>query len=661
MHPQIQSIQEVAKQGQYPEALGQLDALDQQLQNDADALYLRAVCLRALDKRNDALKTLHQLLVQNPEHVRAFQEIGHIHIAARNAEKAIEGYSEAVRRDPAMLDSWKPLVTLYKMTGDMQKMQLAQQHVESLSSLPPLLLAVRSNINQGKIELADEICREFLRDNKQHVEGMRMLAEIAMQAKILDDAEFILESAVQFEPDHIPAKFDLATVLLKRQKFGPADEIASDLIKLEPDNLAFITLWASTRMGVGETTQAIQLFEQLAAQNYQLKSTYLLLGHANKTAGNLDAAIESYQKLYKQEPDFGDAFWSLANTKTYKFSDQEISHMMDYEQRSSTAVDDRVHLCFAIGKAYEDRKEFSTAFKFYNRGNQLNKEELGFNVPDMVRRAERQKEVCTAALFNKHATVGHPAPDPIFIVGLPRSGSTLLEQILASHSQVDGTHELPNILSLARRLRGRDSPKPGEEPKYPQMLVDLEADYFARFGKQFIEETKVFRQAAPLFIDKMPNNFLHIGLIKLILPNAKIIDARRHPMSCCFSGFKQLFAEGQEFTYGLQEIGTYYKSYVDLMNHWDAVLPGFVLRVQHEDVVNGLETQVRRMLDFCGIPFEESCLEFHKTERNIRTPSSEQVRQPIYTSGLEQWRNFEEFLGPLKEALGEELLAEYSV
>ena len=661
MLPQFLSIQETIKQGQYSDALRQLDALDQQLHSDADALYLRAICLRALDRGNDALQTLHQLLVINPEHIRAFQEIGHTYIAARNADKATEAYAEAVRRDPALLDSWKPLVTLYKMAGNVQLMQIAQQQVESLSSLPAQLLAVRSNINQGKIELADEICREFLRSNKQHIEGMRMLAEIALQANILDDAEFILDSAVEFEPNHIAARFDLATVLLKRQKFGLADQIATKLNDLEPDNLAFNTLLASTRMGVGETDQSIHLFEQLVAQGYQLKSSYLLLGHANKTAGNLAAAIESYQNLYRVEPDFGDAFWSLANTKTYKFTDDEIAHMLDYEQRASTSVDDRIHFCFALGKAYEDRQDFSAAFEFYERGNQLNKQEVGFNAPDMVRRAERQKEVCTTQLFTKHSGVGHSAPDPIFIVGLPRAGSTLLEQILASHSQIDGTHELPNILSLARRLRGRESPKPGEEPKYPQILDDIEPDYFARFGQQFIEETQVFRQGAPLFIDKMPNNFLHLGLIKLILPNAKIIDARRHPMACCFSGFKQLFAEGQEFTYGLHEVGAYYKAYVDLMEHWDKVLPGFVLRVQHEDVVNDLETQVHRMLEFCGLPFEPSCLEFHKTERNIRTPSSEQVRQPIYRTGLEQWKNYDEWLSPLKEALGSQIRDHYSI
>ena len=661
MQSQIKTIQELAKQGQYQQSITKLDELDQQLQNDVDALYLRAVCLRALDRRNDALQTLRKVLEQNPSHVRAYQEIGHIHVAGKNANKAIEGYAEAVRRDPALLSSWQPLVTLYKMIGKTDLMQMAQRHVASLSVLPQALIAAKSALNQGKIDTADAICRAFLQDNKQHVDGMRLLAEIMTQAQILDDAEFILESAVEFEPEHIGARFDLATILLKRQKFGKADEIATELASLQPDNLDFRTLLGSTRLGVGDTDKAIEIFEQLVQEKYLLTSTYLLLGHAHKTAGNLQSAIDSYQNLYRHQPDYGDAFWSLANTKTYQFTDEEIAHMLDYQLRDASSTENRVHFSFALGKAYEDRKEFDTSFNYYAQGNELNQQLLNYDAPDMVRRAQRQKEVCTTDLFASRQSVGHQAADPIFIVGLPRSGSTLLEQILASHSQIDGTHELPNILSLARRLRGRAAPQAGEEPNYPKILAELDQDYFRRFGEQFIEDTKIFRQGAPLFIDKMPNNFLHVGLIKLILPNAKIIDARRHPMSCCFSGFKQLFAEGQEFTYGLHEIGSYYKAYVDLMGHWDQVLPGFVLRVQHEDVVNDLETQVRRMLKFCNLPFEEACLQFHETERNIRTPSSEQVRQPIYRTGLEQWKNFEPWLDPLKDALGQSVREQYAI
>jgi hypothetical protein len=336
--------------------------------------------------------------------------------------------------------------------------------------------------------------------------------------------------------------------------------------------------------------------------------------------------------------------------------------MRQAEADPRIGVDDRVHMCFALGKALEDKAAYEESFTYYERGNILKQEIVKHRRDFLEKRVVAQKSVCTADLFEAREKVGCPARDPIFIVGLPRAGSTLLEQILASHSMVDGTLELPNVIALTQRLRGPigQTAESERNPRYPKILAELDHDYFRRFGEQFIEETRVYRQGAPTFIDKNPNNFFHIGLIKLMLPNAKVIDARRHPMACCFSGFKQLFGQGQEFSYGLQEIGDYYRRYVELMDHWEEVLPGFVLRVKHEEVVDDLETQVRRMLEFCELPFEKACLEFHRTERSVRTPSSEQVRQPIFKSSLEQWRNFESHLGPLLGALGPDLLARFA-
>jgi hypothetical protein len=321
---------------------------------------------------------------------------------------------------------------------------------------------------------------------------------------------------------------------------------------------------------------------------------------------------------------------------------------------------DQIQVNFALGKAFEDRRDYAQAFHYYAKGNALKKPTTFYSAGQLQRRIDSQIAVCTSEFLESKKGLGNSSADPIFIVGLPRSGSTLLEQILASHSQVDGTMELHNILDLAKRLRGRDNDN-DENPRYPQIITEIDDSYFERFGDQFMQDTQVYRESAPFFTDKMPNNFFHVGLIKLILPNAKVIDARRHPMACCFSGFKQLFGEGQEFSYGLADIGNYYRQYVSLMDHWDQVLPDFVLRVQHEDVVEDLETQVRRILDFCGLPFEEACLDFHKTERSVRTPSAEQVRQPIYKTGLDQWRNFEEHLQPLVEALGPDVLKRYPV
>jgi hypothetical protein len=327
--------------------------------------------------------------------------------------------------------------------------------------------------------------------------------------------------------------------------------------------------------------------------------------------------------------------------------------MRAQERAPDVSTEDRFHLCFALGKALEDRGEFEESFRYYERGNALKRDNIRFNIKPIVRNAELQPTVCTREFFEARRGCGCPAPDPIFIVGLPRSGSTLLEQILASHSQVEGTMELPNILRIVGDLHGRESE--GDEPRYPAILNKLSPAQFHKLGEKYIADTRIFRSGRAYFIDKMPNNFRHIGLIHLILPNAKIIDARREAMACCFSNLKQLFASGQEFTYSIDDIARYYRSYVKLMRHWDDVLPGTVLRVNHEEVVADLEGNVRRLLDFCGLPFEPACLEYYKTERSVRTASSEQVRRPIFKEGLDQWRNFEPWLGPLKNALGDEL------
>jgi hypothetical protein len=353
------------------------------------------------------------------------------------------------------------------------------------------------------------------------------------------------------------------------------------------------------------------------------------------------------------KPNFGDAFWSLANLKTYEFTDDELAQMQASEQAASTLLNDRCQLCFALGKAFEDREEFASSFAYYERGNTLMMQQVRYSADRIAAEFKVQMETCTRDLFTVQSGHGNMAAEPIFIVGLPRAGSTLIEQIIASHSQVDGTMELPHILALVHRLNGRRRIR--DDGRYPKVLQELAPDQLQKFGDDYLSDIEVYRKGAPFFTDKMPNNFRHIGLIHLILPNAKIIDARREPMACCFGAFKQLFAEGQAFTYGLEEIGRYYRGYVELMDHWDEVLPGKILRVQHEDVVADLETQVRRILKYCGLPFEQSCLDFHKTERAVRTASSEQVRQPLYKSGLDQWRNYEPWLEPLRAALGKAL------
>ena len=519
-----------------------------------------------------------------------------------------------------------------------------------LAKLPKELLAVTNFIHEGKLLKAEALCRAFLQKTPHHIEAMRLLADIGVRLGVLDDAEFLLESALEFEPQNIQVRLDYIQALRKRQKFKAALAQAKALYETDPDNPIFQSHYAIERLQTGDFEGALALFDRILEKVPDDPATLTSRGHALKTYGRTDEAVASYRRAYDARPGHGDAYFSLANLKTHRFTDEEVEAMAAAEGRADIAHMDRVHLCFALGKAHEDRGDFARAFASYDRGNALKRAQSRYDADQMTAELEAQVVHCGPELFEAHKGAGHDAPDPIFIVGLPRAGSTLLEQILASHSQVDGTLELPNILSLSQALRGRD--RRAGKSQYPESLKGLSAERLREMGAQYIEETRIHRAGAPFFTDKMPNNFRHIALIQLVLPNAKIIDARREPMACCFSGFKQLFAEGQEFTYGLEQVGKYYRDYVKLMHHSDRVLPGKILRVQHEDVLDDLETQVRRILDFCGLPFEPACLEFYKTDRSVRTASSEQVRKPINRSGVDQWRPFEPYLEPLKAALG---------
>ena len=622
-----------------------------------EALYTLAVAERYARDYPAALATLDALLREAPDYGRAFQEKGHALLAANHPAEAAGAFARAVDLNPGLHASWKALASLYRHAGQENRARFAGQQLAFLEALPKDLLHVTDLIGEGKLYKAEKLCRRFLQENPDHVEGMRLLADIGIRLKIYDDAEFLLESCVTFEPQNLRARADYLKILNRKGKFQQALEQAQFLYEQEPGNPVFQLALATALTGLGRFDEGIALYEQCLQHATQRAGTLLLLGHARKAVGDIQGAIENYRQAGKEKPDYGDAYWSLANTKTYRFDDDELQHMRACETDTAIATDDRVHFSFAAGKALEDRGEYAESFGCYTRGNALKAERSGYSADATTAMVDAQIEHCTPELFASRGDAGCMAPDPIFIVGMPRAGSTLLEQILASHSQVDGTLELHNVLGLAQRLRGRSV---AEEARYPRNLGEIDVSYLRRFGERFMDDTRVYRQDAPFFIDKMPNNFLHIGLIRLILPRAKIIDARREPMACCFSNFKQLFGEGQDFSYGLESMGRYYRDYVRLMQHWDDVLPGHVLRVQHEDVLDNLEGQVRRMLDFCGLPFEEQCLRYWETERAVRTPSSEQARQPIFRSSTEQWRHYNEWLDPLREALGPELAKQAS-
>jgi len=655
----LAAIQAKIVNKQFDEAIADIESVLLHDAGNVDALYMQAVCNRYLRNFTSALDILDRLKRLAPDHSRAHQEEGHTHRDAGHPKEALRAYARACALNPALEASWRGQLHILQNRGNDHRAVWAQAQLERLQSIPKPLIGVMDLIAQGRLLKAEDICRQFLQKVPHHVEGMRLLADIGKRLGVLDDAEFLLENAVKIAPEDIQLRIDYIHVLRKRQKFKAALGQAKLLFEQSPDNPQFQSLYAIESMQTGDFEGAVQAFDGVLEKIPGDPITLTSKGHALKTSGNYDGSVECYRAAIRSHPGYGEAWYSLANLKVYKFSDDEIAAMLAREHDSNLSHLDRVNLFFALGKALEDRDEHEKAFRYYENGNQLKKAQSRYDADMMTEDLRAQATVCTAGFFDQRADWGHLAPDPVFIVGLPRAGSTLLEQILSSHSKVDGTLELPNILSLSQRLRrrGRESDTGG----YPHVLVDIDRDEFNQFGEEFIRDTHIHRLGAPFFIDKMPNNFRHIGLIRLILPNAKIIDARRHPIACCFSGFKQLFAEGQEFTYNIADAGQYYRDYVELMDHWDRVLPEFVLQVHHEDVVVDLEKEVRRMLDFCGLPFEDACLEFHKTERSVRTPSSEQVRQPIYTSGLQQWQHFDRWLGPLKEALGPDVRAQYDI
>ena len=626
------------------------------------ALYRLAVCRRHLGEFDAARRALDGLESAAPDFARLWQERGHLAGALGQRQAALAAYREAVRRDDALLASWRGVAAL--ATGGLRRE--AGAWVRYLTALPPPLLQARGLNNSGRVRQAERLCRAFLTRQPKHVPAMRLLATIGSQRGALDDAEFLLESAVAFAPNDRGALVDYIDVLHKRQRFGESLTWAQRLLARDPANPASRLICANQAMAAGDYDGALKVYDdvlgtQPGSRLAQDERVHLTRGHALKTTGRLPDAIAAYRQAARLRPDYGDAWWSLANLKVYRFDAHERERLAALAEAPATATEDRIHLLFALGKAFEDAAEHPRSFACYERGNALKRAQLGYDAKRMTRRLRTQQEVCDRAFFRARAGGGSPAPDPIFVVGLPRSGSTLIEQILASHSAVDGTLELHHIGAYAAELDGRGHgdprandgrPPPDEPPRYPTALRDLDSAERRRLGERYLRETRLHRGTAPRFVDKMPNNFRHIGLIHLILPNAKIIDARRHPLACCVSNFKQLFASGQEFSYGLADLGAYYRDYVALMDHWQAALPpGRILCVQHEQVVEDLEGQVRRLLDFLELPFEPACLRYWETPRSIRTPSSEQVRRPINRDGLHQWRHFERHLGPLKEAL----------
>ena len=651
---EVQRIRELAKSRRHAEALAAAEALAVQVPENRDVIYLIALNQRHLNRIPEALATLDRLEQLHPRFSRLYQERGHCYVALRNAQQAIDAFLHGVNINPALPSSWSMLEGLYRMTRDEKNAATASEHVAILKRLPPEVVHATSLFSDGELASAESVVRAYLLQHGNHVEAMRLLARIGMARDVLDDAELLLEAVLTLAPDYRAARHDYALTLVERHKYQQARDELEKLLQLEPENRHYRTLYATACVGLGEHEKAIPLYRALLDGMPQAADLHLSIAHSLKSIGRGDEAVEAYRAAATVRPSYGDAYWSLANLKTYRFTEDEIARMRAQETAPEIPLIDRYHLCFALGKAYEDRGEYAESWRSYQRGNALKRSESRYRPEIIENNTRKQIEICSREFFALREGFGAQQSDPIFILGLPRAGSTLLEQILASHSQVAGTQELSDIQRIVLELQGREPDL--DDPRYPGVLADMTAGDFLRLGEKYLADTRVYRAAQPYFIDKMPNNFRHIGLIHLMLPNARIIDARREPMACCFSNLKQLFANGQEFTYSIEDIARYYRTYVELMEHWDRVLPGRILRVQHEDVVDDLEGNVRRILEFSGLEFEPACVEFHKTQRSIRTASSEQVRRPIFREGLDQWKNYEQWLGPLKDALGDALV-----
>jgi len=645
---------QAVKDSRFQDAIKGLKVILKDHPNNIDSLYLAAVSSRFLKQFDDANKYIEALLLNAPDMGRAYQELAHLNRDMGNEEKAIMHYRQACEHNPALVASWNSLYQYFLKDQNQPAADHALKQLDILKSLPGSLLYIHQVLNEGRLGLAERKCRAFLKENPTHTYAMSLLSDIANRLGYFDDAEFLLEKAVEFKPNDGDLRLKYASILRKKQKFSKTMEQVNLLCDQYPDNQVYKAHKASEIMQNGGHEEAITILEDILEKNPYNFSSHTAKGHAQKTLGKTDQAIQSYRSAYKIRQDHGEAFFSLANLKTYSFTDEELTNMRYQVERLDLSLKDKAYFHFALAQGCETKGNYEEAFFHLEKGNKIKNDQSLYSIERMDQELQSQIDVCNHDFFRDLESGGHDTKDPIFILGLPRSGSTLLEQILASHSMIDGTLELPNILSMAQSLRGDDIY--GKEGNYPKSMESLTLEQREKFGKSFIEETRMHRKDAPMFTDKMPNNFRHIGLIHLIMPNAKIIDARRYPLDCCFSMFKQLFAQGQEFTYGLREAGSYYKSYVKLMNHWDEVLPGKILRVNNEDVVDDLEGQVTRMLEFLEIPFEEACISFHETERLVRTPSSEQVRKPVNKDGMERWKPYSKNLKPLLESLGDDLL-----
>jgi tetratricopeptide (TPR) repeat protein len=598
-----------------------------------------------------AMEQATEILKVAPKNADALLLLGRAQSAAGLGEAAVRSFQQAVKLQPNLGDAWLLLADHLSAMDEGAAAEQARAQSLRCATRDPRLLAPAAALCDNRLGEAETLLRAHLLQFPTDIAAIRMFAEVAARLGRLGDAENLLARCLELAPGFEAARHNYAVVLFREDKLDQALPQVKQLLRASPNNASYRTLYAALMAKLGEYPQAIELYQGVLKEYPNQPKVWMSLGHALKTSGQQPLSIEAYRRSIALKASYGEPWWSLANLKTLRFTPEDLDAMRAGLARDDLEEDDRLHFHFALGKALEDAGHYAESFEHYAQGNALRRATNGYDPEENTDAMRRSVALYSEAFFAARAGSGSTARDPIFIVGLPRSGSTLIEQILSSHSQVEGTMELPDIIAIARRLGGKKLR--GEKTLYPEVVAQLGPDALRELGEEYLQRTRVQRKtAAPFFIDKMPNNFAHTGLIHLILPNARIIDARRHPMGCCFSAFKQHFARGQRFTYSLGDVGRYYHDYVELMAHFDRVLPGRVHRVFYEAMVQDTESEVRRLLDYCGLTFENGCLKFWQNERAVRTASSEQVRQPIFRDGMDQWRHFESWLAPLEHSLG---------
>ena len=618
--------------------------------DEPNALRLSGVSALQQNKPEIALIPLQKAIKAAPDFAKAHQDLSNAWTQLGDLKKAEICLKKSLEIDGSNFSGWKDLGDLLADQGKNEESDRAYKNALGSDKKYKELQNAMMLVQKGQLGEAEKIYRQLLAEDPENVDALRLLALLASRSGALDQGIAMLRKCTEVAPDYALAWENLAK--LYRQKDDPESiKMASYCFKkateLRPD-------WAEGWAGLGtmqtrssQHEKGISSYKKSLELKIKQPRVHLSLGHIYKTIGEPEQSIISYKKAIKYDPGFGEAYWSLANLKTYKFTGSEIKEMQKQVDRKDLNERERVHFLFALGKALEDIKDFNQSFQYYHNGNELNRGRSSYDPKAIEALTKRLISFFDRNLFSSTEGSGYNVKDPIFIVGLPRSGSTLLEQILSSHSAVEGTMELPNMMNIARKMGNSTK----DQTAYPEVISELPEQDLSFLGKSYIEDTEFLRSGSPFFIDKMPNNFSHIGLIKLILPNAKIIDARRNPLDTCFSCYKQLFARGQVFTYDLPELARYYINYVTLMDHWDAMLPDFIYRVHYEKMITDQEEETRNLLNFCELEFEDRTLQFYNTKRAVKTASSEQVRQPIYKKGLNHWKNFENDLSVLKKSL----------